>query len=225
LNDGIQADAHPGAQSSVVPIDDDDAVWGSGFAPVTIVAFLDFQCPFCRASHPTLNALLQEYGPAKLRFVFKHYPLPSHEGGVAAALAAQAVNDVAGAKAFFAYQSELYSDEGGLSPDFSESALIAQAVAVGVNRQKFEAALRDPNTSARVENDIALADRIGISAVPAFLINGLPVVGAAPKQYFERLIDDELDATARAANGGITPQQMYEHRMKANLTLIAGQGS
>ncbi|HTM45337.1 MAG TPA: thioredoxin domain-containing protein, partial [Polyangiaceae bacterium] len=109
LSEGIRADAHPGAQSTVVPIDDDDAVWGSGLAPVTIVAFLDFQCPFCRASHPTLNALLQKYGPAKLRFVFKHYPLPSHEGGVAAALAAQAVNDVAGAKAFFAYQNDLYS--------------------------------------------------------------------------------------------------------------------
>src|SRR5262249_54054533 len=60
---------------AAVPIEADDATWGSRLAPVTIVEFSDFQCPFCSKASATIEEVKRSYGPDKLRVVFKHYPL------------------------------------------------------------------------------------------------------------------------------------------------------
>jgi protein-disulfide isomerase len=213
-----------GAQSALLPIEADDAVWGDGWAPVTLVAFLDFQCPFCRAAHPTVRGLMRQYGPQKLRVVFKHYPLPSHEGGVRAALVGRAVQDVAGAGAFFVFEDNLYSEEvpagGELTSLLSSETLEAHAAKAGVNREQLNAALADPGTRERVWRDVVFAERIGVNAVPAFIINGVPVQGALPGEYFEQVIEGELQAAADAKAKGVHPAKIYDQRVRANLAAL-----
>ncbi|HEX2882041.1 MAG TPA: thioredoxin domain-containing protein [Polyangiaceae bacterium] len=208
-----------GAQSALLPIDADDAVWGNGWAPVTLVAFLDFQCPFCRAAHPTVRGLMQQYGPQKLRVVFKHYPLPSHEGGVRAALVGRAVQDIAGAGAFFVFEDNLYSEEAE-HLELSSQLLESHAAKVGVNRERLNTALADPATRERVWRDVVFAERIGVNAVPAFIINGVPIQGALPREYFEQVIEGELQAAADAKAKGVHPAQIYDQRVRANIAAL-----
>jgi len=207
---------HKGAQSELLPIETDDAVWGDRAAPVTLMAFLDFQCSFCQAAHPTLRALMQKYGPRRMRFVFKHYPLPSHELGIRAAFFARAVQDVAGSGAFFVFEDNLYSEVGEGLP-LSEARLTEHAVRVGVSREQLSHALASAATRDAVWRDVTFAERIGVQAVPAFLINGVPLQGALPREYFERVIDGELEAAAQARARGTPPGQIYDERVRANV--------
>src|SRR5688572_13339028 len=79
------------ASSEIIPVEITDATWGAPAAPVTIVAFLDLQCPFCARVMPTLEKLQDDYGPQRLRLVVKHLPLVFHAQARPAADAAQAV--------------------------------------------------------------------------------------------------------------------------------------
>jgi protein-disulfide isomerase len=219
LRQGALQGRDKGAQSTLLPIGPDDAVWGNGWAPVTLMAFLDFQCPFCRAAHPTLRSLMQQYGPQKLRVVFKHYPLPSHEGGIRAALVARAVHDVAGPGAFFVFENNLYSEEAE-HLELSSQLLEAHAAKVGVSREQLNQALVNPKTREGVWRDVVFAETIGINAVPTFLINGVPVQGAQPFEYFEQVIDSELKAAAEAKAQGVLPARIYDQRVRTNLAAL-----
>lgn len=221
LRQGALEGRDKGAQSALVPIEADDAVWGNGWAPVTLVAFLDFECPFCRAAHPTVRALMEHYGPEKLRVAFKHYPLPSHEGGIRAALVGRAVQDVAGTGAFFIFENNLYSEEGE-HLELSSQLLESHAAKVGVSRTQLNTALANPKTREGVWRDVVFAESIGVNAVPTFLINGIPVQGALPYEFFERLIEGELQAAADAKAKGVPPARIYDQRVRANLAALAG---
>lgn len=221
LKQGALEGRDKGAQSAVLPIDADDAVWGNGWAPVTLIAFLDFQCPYCRFAHPTVRALMQHYGPQQLRVVFKHYPLPSHEGGVRAALVGRAVQDVAGTGAFFVFENNLYSEEGEYL-ELSSQRLESHAAKVGVTREQLNAALIKPTTREAVWRDMVFAESIGVTAVPAFFINGVPVRGALPYEYFEQVIEGELQAAAEAKAKGVLPARIYDQRVRANLAALTG---
>jgi protein-disulfide isomerase len=221
LRQGALEGPDKGAQSALVPIEADDAVWGNGWAPVTLVGFLDFQCPFCRATHPTVRALMEHYGPEKLRVAFKHYPLPSHEGGIRAALVGRAVQDIAGVGAFLVFENNLYSEQGE-HLELSSQLLESHAAKVGVSRDQLNAALANSATRERVWRDVVFAETIGVNAVPTFLINGIPVQGALPYEFFARLIDGELQAAAEAKAKGVPPARIYDQRVRANIAALSG---
>src|SRR3954469_6133295 len=85
---------------SPIPVDSKDPTWGSRTAPVTIVIFSDFQCPFCSRVEPTITQLKEKYGADKLRVVWKNSPLPFHQNARPAAVAAETVFRLGGSKAF-----------------------------------------------------------------------------------------------------------------------------
>jgi protein-disulfide isomerase len=211
-------DTAPPGSSSLLPVETDDAVWGDPSAPVTIVAFLDFECPFCRVAYPTVLRLRDKYGPERLRFVFKHFPLPSHRRGINAARAAQVVSDLGGARAFFAYEHLLY-DEKVDPDDFSPAKLGAWATEVGIPLEKFNAAYDSNVVRSEVWNDIQFAMTINVQAVPSFYINGLLLEGAVPLDHFESVIDGELKAAAVAREQGIPASRIYDRRIRANWRL------
>ncbi|MCH2186925.1 thioredoxin domain-containing protein [Myxococcota bacterium] len=157
---------------------------GPSSAPVTLVEFSDFQCPFCARAVPTLKALREKY-PDSLRVVYRHMPLDFHPHAQAAAIAATCA-DAQGQ--FWPYHDRLFEQQT-LSPE----ELAGHAEAIGLETEMFEACLEAAVSAARVELDRQAAEAVGATGTPAFFINGIFLSGAQPLEVFEAVIEDELE--------------------------------
>jgi protein-disulfide isomerase len=202
----------PQPSSPSLPINADDIRWGNTHAPVTIVAFLDFECPFCAQVHTTLGDLLTQYGPDKIRLVVKHAPLPFHKRGVPAAKATQAIYRLAGAGALLAYVERVFEHPEGLT----DQTLIAWANELGVAEEDFRKEFASPSVQAKVLADLGLSEAVGVSGVPAFYINGAPLVGARPKADFVAIIEHELRASEELLRRGVAPGDVFGERVAVN---------
>jgi protein-disulfide isomerase len=161
------------------------AVRGDERAPVTIVEFSDFQCPFCARVGPTLQEVARVYG-SSVRIVWKHMPIPSlHERAVPAAIASEAARNQG---KFWEYHDKLFATQDRLAPE----DLRRYASELRLDIDRFEKDLRDPETIRRLERDLTEAERLGLSATPAFFVNGRYLRGAVPFESFAKLIDEEL---------------------------------
>ena len=169
----------------------DGAVRGAAAAPVTIVEFCEFQCPYCRRVQPTLRHLLDRYGK-DLRLVYRHYPLARHRNAAKAAEAAECAREQ---DKFWPLHDRMFEQQERLAP----ADLKAHARAVGLDGGKFDACLDSGRHAARVRRDLAEAESYGSPGTPLFFINGRLVSGAQPAAVFIRVIDEEL---ARASGGG-----------------------
>ncbi len=172
-----------------VPVAADDAVQGAASAPVTIVEFSDFQCPFCLRVVPTLKQIKENYGD-KVRVVWKDFPLTQIHPE--AFKAAEAGNCAREQGKFWEFHDRLFANQQALQPE----ALKEHAVAVGLDAAKFNACLDTAKYSDRVQEQIGAGTRLGVNSTPAVFINGRIVTGAQPYDVFARIIDEEL---ARAA--------------------------
>jgi protein-disulfide isomerase len=172
-----------------VPVELADApLRGNPKAPVTIVEFSDFQCPFCVRARPTVARVREEYGD-RVRFAFRHYPLDFHpfaqKAGEAAACAAEQDR-------FWQMHDRLWENPQKLAvPD-----LKAHAQALGLDAAAFGGCLDSGRHAGLVERDLRAGQAYGVSGTPAFFVNGRPLIGAQPFEAFQQVIDDEL---ARAA--------------------------
>ncbi|MFP2910294.1 DsbA family protein [Pyxidicoccus sp. 3LFB2] len=164
---------------------------GPANAPVTLVAFSDFECPFCSRAVPTMKALEEEYGD-KLRVAFKHQPLQNHPNAKLAAAASLAAHEQG---KFWEFHDVMFANQRQLD----RASLEGYAKQLGLNEARFKAALDSGKFDAQVEADASEGARIGASATPTFFINGRPVVGALPIDQFRRIIDEELKKSGVAA--------------------------
>lgn len=205
------------ATSPQIPIDVHDAVWGSSNAPCTIVTFQDLQCPFCGKSWQTLTELEKEYGRDRLRFVYKHFPLPFHDDALPSARVAQAVFELKGAEAFRDFVSKVFELRGDLSDD----NLRALAASEGASNKALDDLLLDQKSVAwkKLDDDAVLARMLSVQGTPHFFINGARVVGAQPIEEFKRVIDRELSAAQNLQAAGIQSEDIYSARVKFNLAL------
>jgi protein-disulfide isomerase len=153
-------------------------------APITIVAFSDFECPFCGRVLPTLKQIEDEY-KGKVRVAFKNQPLPFHANAKPAAAAALAANEQG---KFWEYHDKLFQNQRALD----RASLEKYAQELGLNMGQFKAALDSGKFDAQVTADMNEATRVGVNGTPTFLINGRSVVGAQPFEAFKRVIDEEL---------------------------------
>ncbi len=169
-----------------IPIDDTDPILGPKDAPITIVEFADFQCPFCiRHAQETYPLLLQNYGD-KIRFVYKDFPLTSlHPDAYPAALSAQCAREQ---NKFWEYHDLLFTGTLGLG----RQAYDAYAQQLGLDMTAFDKCLDDQKYSDLVQADLALGKKIGVNSTPTFFINGIALVGAMPYDTFAQIIDYEL---------------------------------
>jgi protein-disulfide isomerase len=167
-------------------------VLGSKDAPVTIVEFTDFQCPFCKATEATLKTLRDKYGD-KIRLVHMDYPLPFHSHAMDAAKAARCANEQG---KFWQFHDALFADQSKLAP----TDLKATAKTLGMNSDKFDACFDSAKYDSQIKADQAAGEKVGVDGTPAFFIDGRPLTGAQPIPKFQDLIDDEL------ATGGNTKQ-------------------
>ena len=163
---------------------DDDPVKGPTSAPVTIVEFSDFQCPYCSRAEAAIKQVLEKY-QGKVRFVYRDYPLSFHPFAEKAAEAAQCANEQG---KFWEFHDALYADQAKLSvPDME-----ATASRLGLNADKFKSCVESGKFTAEVTKDVADATKAGVNSTPSFFINGIAVVGAQGPEAFSEVIDREL---------------------------------
>lgn len=160
-------------------------VRGPATAPVELIEFADFQCPYCLAASPTVKRVLDTYGD-RVRLVYRNYPLPNHPQARPAAEAAQCANEQG---QFWPYHDRLFSEAGKLS----DADLKATATALGMDAAKFNKCVDDHKYSKVVDTDAQAGNEAGVTGTPAFFINGRLLTGAQPFDVFKRLIDEELE--------------------------------
>ena len=183
---------------------------GPATALVTIVEFADFQCPFSARVQPTLDALRTEYGD-KLRIVWRNEPLPNHKAAEPAAEAAFEVRDEKGDAAFWDVHDRLFAGQKGLvqgdKPDLDAIADFASAA--GASRARVMAAMAGRTRKAQIVADVSLADDFQATGTPSFFVNGRRIVGAQPKEKFEKIIDEELGKAQALVTQGVRPADVY----------------
>lgn len=158
---------------------------GPADAPITIVEFSDYQCPFCRRWHDQVYEPLLAAYPGKIKLVYRHLPLTSiHPDAMSAAEAAMCAGEQG---AYWKYHDRLFSSE-----TLGTSTYLQYAEDLGLNMTKFEACLTDHKYQQTIQTDSDFAINLGINSTPTFFINGLAVVGAQPLDVFKQVIDKEL---------------------------------
>ena len=150
---------------------------GSQQAPVTIVEFSDFHCPYCRAVQPTLTQLLQKY-PGKVRLVYRHLPLDGlHPQARRVAEASWCADQQ---QKFWAFHDQVYA----AGPDGSDAALKRLATASGLDMGQYEACMAKGQARASVQKDLDEGSAHGLTGTPGFFVNGRPLTGNQPLSAF-----------------------------------------
>jgi len=171
----------------------DDPTRGPADAPVTIVEFSDFQCPYCSRATATLKKLETAY-PGKIRLVYRDFPLVQiHPNAARAAEAAACANEQG---KFWPMHDVMFEHQDKLG----EADLKQSAASLGLDAAKFDQCLESGRYTGQWKKDTAEGEQYGVSSTPAFFINGRLVVGAQPFESFARIVDEELARAGRAAS-------------------------
>ena len=184
-NQADQANDTP--QRYEIPIYDDDPTLGPENAPVTIIEFSDYECPYCQRYHQqTFDAIIDTYGD-QVHYVFKDLPLTSiHPNAVPAAVAAHCASDQ---NAFWEFHDLLFSMQLGLE----QAAYLEYASALGLDMDTFTDCIGQGTYEQIVMQDTRILTDINAPiSTPTFFINGQYLAGAQPFSEFARLIDAEL---------------------------------
>jgi protein-disulfide isomerase len=159
-------------------------------APVTIVEFSDFECPFCRRAEGTVKQVLDRYHD-QVRFVYRHFPLEMHPRARPAAEAAACADEQG---RFWDYHEKLFA--GGLE----DADLQRYATELGLDTSAFQQCVSQHKTKDIVSSDFEAGKAAGVSGTPAFFVNGIMITGARPVDSFTKVIDKELHQGAKAGS-------------------------
>ena len=190
---------------AAIPIHASDPQLGSRLAPVTIVEFEDFQCPYCSRAEKTVQAITEEYGPEKVRIVWKNNPLPFHPNARPAAEAAMGVFALAGNGAFWKFHDVAFDHQ----PELGDAKYAEWAKLLGVDPGSLKRGVDAHTWSAKIDEDLALAKKIGSNGTPSFYINGVTLTGAQPRDKFEEVIDAELHKAQAKIEAGTARDRIY----------------
>lgn len=157
---------------------------GPANAPVTIVEFSDFQCPYCARLIPTLEQVKEKYGD-KVRIVFRQYPLNFHQHAQKAAEASLCANEQG---KFWELHDAMFENQQELAVE----QLKAKAASLGMNAEQFNSCLDGGKFAAQVKTDFDEGAKAGVNGTPAMFINGRFLSGAQPLNEITKVIDDEL---------------------------------
>jgi protein-disulfide isomerase len=167
-----------------IPVDDDPAL-GPADAPITLIEFSDYQCPFCTKWHDEVFPLLiKEYGD-KIHFVYRDLPLSIHGDAQSAAEAANCAGEQG---AYWKFHDALFSEQYGLGAE----AYLKYAADLGLDADALAACVNEGRYTDEVMADYTFAENLGVSSTPTFFINGIAIVGAQPYEVFKQVIDLEL---------------------------------
>ncbi len=189
----------PSQAPSIVQVNTEGAhVKGPEVAPIEIVEFSDFQCPFCNRVLPTLEQVIKKY-PGKIRWAFKHFPLPFHTDAPLAHEAALAAGEQG---KFWEMHDRIFLRQKTMKREH----LIKHAKDLGLDVEKFTADLDSGRFKATIEQDIEEGRELGVSGTPAFFVNGQRLSGARPVSDFVAIIEKQLRSVpAKSAMAATAP--------------------
>lgn len=166
--------------------EDDDPVYGPDDAPITIIEFSDYQCPYCQRWHEQVFLRLRDEYPETVRVVFRDFPLTSiHPEAIPAAEAANCADEQ---DAYWEYHDALFSGQYGLGSE----AYLSYASELELDTDSFEECLESGRHNEEVMADFSYAAGLGVQSTPTFFLNGIPIVGAQPYEVFQQIIEQEL---------------------------------
>jgi protein-disulfide isomerase len=186
--DGPASVESPAVESHGIDVTNDPTL-GSGEAPITIVEFSDFDCPFCtRFATLTAPALRRQYGDS-IRWIFVNLPLQSlHPRAYEAALGGECAHEQG---RFWEWYDAMFSGRF----DTSDEGLSAAAGAIGLEADRFEQCVAKADYAREVAADLREAQKFYILGTPTFFINGQRLEGALPPEHFAAVIDSILSGT------------------------------
>ena len=158
---------------------------GPANAPIVIVEFSDYQCPYCKRWHDEVYQSLLNAYPGQIRFVYRHLPLTSiHPEAQPAAEAAMCANEQ---NAYWQFHDKLFSGRS-----LGNDAYLEYAQQLGLDMPTFESCVTERKYQEQVTADSDFAVNLGARSTPTFFVNGLAIVGAQPLDVFKQVIDKEL---------------------------------
>lgn len=164
----------------------DEVIRGTKGAPITLVEYSDFECPFCSKGYETVTQLLEKY-KGKIQFVYKHLPLSFHQNAMPAAQYYEAIRLQSLDKAGL-FHDKIFANFSKVRT--GEKFFKSIAKEIGVNMSKLEADLDSEVVKKRIQEDLDEAKKFGFQGTPGFLINGIPVKGAFPADHFIGIVEE-----------------------------------
>jgi protein-disulfide isomerase len=161
-----------------------DVIKGPKDAPITIVEYSDFECPFCARGFNTVTDIMNKY-PGKVRFIYKHLPLSFHPSAMLSAQYYEAIALQSPRKAM-KFHDMIFAQQAKLK--MGEAFLTKLAKELKVDLLKLKKDINSDQVASKIEADISEAKKFGMSGTPGFIINGIPVKGAYPAEYFDEII-------------------------------------
>jgi protein-disulfide isomerase len=184
LRDAAHVTTHLEAPRQPVAVSHAAPTAGTASAPVEIIEFSDFECPYCRQLEPILKQLRARYGE-QLRLIWKDFPLPIHSQARAAAEAARCAAEQG---RFWQFHDLLFSDQQALDRD----GLKRHAITAQLDAESFEMCIDGGSHRSDIAADLEEGSRLGVEATPTVFINGRILIGVKPLEQYERMIDEEL---------------------------------
>ncbi len=179
------------------PVGKDDHVRGGKNPKVYLVEYSDFECPFCKRFHPTMQQALQEYGD-KIAWVYRHYPLSFHANAPKEAEATECANELGGSDKFWAYTDKIFERTTSNGTGFALDALVPLAKEIGLNESKFKSCLDSGKYADHVNQDVTEGTSAGVSGTPTTFVvtaDGKTLTsfpGAVPYEQIKPGIDQAL---------------------------------
>jgi len=165
---------------------DDDPVLGPEDAPITIIEFSDYECPYCQRWHREVWSQLQDAYPDQIRLVYRDFPLYNvHPNAGPAAEAAHCAGDQG---KYWEYHNLLLSGENSLGNETFQQ----YASMVGLDLSQFSDCIESNKYESEVNADYTYAVRLGVQSTPTFFINGVALIGAQPFESFQKIIELEM---------------------------------
>ncbi|MGB0454916.1 MAG: DsbA family protein [Bacteriovoracaceae bacterium] len=162
----------------------DESIRGTKGAPIVLVEYSDFECPFCTRGFNTVRTLLKKYD-GKIQFVFKHLPLSFHPNAMIASRYYEAIR-LQDEKKAFEFHDMVFDQQSKLKK--GEKFVIALSKKLGVDMKKLAKDVESETVKKRIDEDMKEAAKFGMQGTPGFIINGIPVKGAYPVSHFEDII-------------------------------------
>jgi len=179
----------------------DSPVRGNKQAPVTIVTFTDFECPYCARGHQTLERVRERYGD-RVRVVFKHLPLPFHSHAFLAARATLAAGEVG---KFWQFHDAIFEQE-----TVDEETILSVAKELHLDRKRIAEAMESGRYDSIITADMNVARQLGVRGTPAYFVNGRAITGAVGELEFRLIVQEELERAEAKLAEGVDPAQLYD---------------
>ena len=196
----IDAGAEPWGRVNMSGVNlDDHPTQGPADAPVTIVEFADFECPFCAHAFSTLETLVNTTYKGKVKVIFKAYPLNVHPWAIKAAEAAECAR-LQNPAAFWDFARYFYTNQGSIDVKNVQDHIDKLAKAQKLDQASLKACMDSSQTTARIKQDQTDGNSIHVQSTPTFFVNGIPIVGLPEGKVLNFVIDSELAGKSPSAS-------------------------